>query len=263
MTSSIPTIILCGGLGTRLREETEYRPKAMVDIGGRPILWHVMKLYAAHGHTDFILCLGYKGEQIKEYFLNYEAMHSDFTVELGRNQSVVYHHGEIESGWRITLVDTGLKAQTGARVKRAARYVSAERFMLTYTDGVANVDINTLLDFHRRSGRVGTVTGVRPSSRFGELLTDGSQVVQFSEKPQTHAGLINGGFFVLDAKQVWDYVGKNPQTIFEREPLRRLAADRQLVAFPHTGFWQPMDTAREYLLLNELWASGKAPWKTW
>jgi glucose-1-phosphate cytidylyltransferase len=187
-------------MGARMREETEYRPKPMVEIGGRPILWHIMKSYAVHGFTDFVVCLGYKGDMIKEYFLNYEAMNSDFTVELGRPESMVFHEGHGESGWRVTLVDTGMQTMTGARVKRASRYITSNPFMLTYGDGVSDVDLRRLVDFHEKSATIATVTGVHPSSRFGELLVNGDRVRQFSEKPQTHEGLINGGFFVCDRR---------------------------------------------------------------
>ncbi len=258
----IPVIILCGGMGTRLREETEYRPKPMVEVGGRPILWHIMKMYAAAGFTDFILCLGYKGTVIREYFLNYEAMYTDFTMELGKRDSIVYHDGHRESGWRVTLVDTGADAMTGARVRRASRYVKGDRFMLTYGDGVANVDVRALLDFHRAHGRVGTVTGVRPSSRFGELIAEQDRVIQFSEKPRTHEGLINGGFFVFE-RQFLEYLSDDPGCVLEREPLERLAGAGQLSVFSHAGFWQCMDTYRDLQLLNEMWNAGNAAWKVW
>jgi len=256
------TVILCGGLGTRLREETEYRPKPMVEIGGRPILWHIMKSYAAHGFTEFVVCLGYKGERIKEYFLNYEAMNNDFTIELGASR-LDLHASHGERGWRVTLADTGLHSMTGTRIKRVSRYLTGDRFMLTYGDGVANVDIRALVDFHQRAKTVGVVTGVRPSSRFGELLTDGrDHVKQFSEKPQTHSGLINGGFFVFD-RRFLEYLTDDDDCVLEREPLERLAADGQLSVYQHDGFWQCMDTYRDHQLLNQLWESGQAAWKTW
>jgi glucose-1-phosphate cytidylyltransferase len=255
------TMILCGGMGTRLREETEYRPKPMVEIGGRPILWHIMKLYASQGCTDFIVCLGYKGDRIKEYFLNYEAMNNDFTIELGKPH-VDYHAAHGEGGWRVTLVDTGVETMTGARVKRASRYLTGDRFMLTYGDGVSDVDIRGLVAFHERAGTVGAVTGVRPSSRFGELLASGDRVRQFSEKPQTHAGLINGGFFVF-TRDILTYLDDDAGCVLEREPLEQLAQDNQLAVFEHHGFWQCMDTYRDFQLLNQLWDSGKAPWKRW
>jgi glucose-1-phosphate cytidylyltransferase len=255
-------MILCGGMGTRLREETEVRPKPMVEIGGRPILWHIMKSYAVHGFTDFVICLGYKGERIKEYFLNYEAMNNDFTVELGRRESVAIHHGHQEHGWKVTLVDTGYNTATGARIKRAARYLTADRFMLTYGDGVSNVDLRRLLAFHEAQRTLATVTGVHPASRFGELLVNGARVHQFSEKPQTHEGIINGGFFVFE-RGALDYLSEDPACTLEREPLERLAADGQLSVYRHDGFWQCMDTYRDYQLLNQLWESGSAAWKLW
>ena len=257
-----PVFILCGGMGTRLREETEYRPKPMVEIGGRPILWHIMKLYAAAGFSNFVICLGYKGNIIKDYFLNYEAMHNDFTIELGRSDGIAYQGAHHEAGWRVTLVDTGIQSMTGARVKRAARHLVGDRFMLTYGDGVANVDINALLAYHQSSGAIGTVTGVRPRSRFGELISDGGRVIQFSEKPQTHEGLINGGFFVFE-RRFLDYLSEDPKCQLEEEPLERLAADKQLSVFAHTGFWQCMDTFRDYQVLNQLWDQGQAEWKVW
>ena len=255
-------MILAGGMGTRLREETEYRPKPMVEIGGRPILWHIMKGYAAHGFDDFIICLGYKGERIKEYFLNYEAMNNDFTVQLGRPNPLEYYDAHAERGWRVTLADTGVQTMTGARIKRASRYLTADRFMVTYGDGVSNVDLKALLAFHQRAGTLATVTGVHPSSRFGELLVSGSRVQQFSEKPQTHEGMINGGFFVFE-RAVLDYLTDDPGCVLEREPLERLAADGQLSVFQHQGFWQCMDTYRDYQHLNQLWESGAADWKQW
>ena len=255
-------MILCGGMGTRLREETEVRPKPMVEIGGRPILWHIMKSYAVHGFTDFVICLGYKGERIKEYFLNYEAMNNDFTVELGRRESIAFHEGHREHGWRVTLVDTGYNTATGARIKRASRYLTGDRFMLTYGDGVSNVDLGRLLAFHQSHRTLATVTGVHPASRFGELLVSGERVRQFSEKPQTHEGVVNGGFFVLE-RGALDYLTDDPGCVLEREPLERLAAGGQLSVYLHDGFWQCMDTYRDYQMLNQLWDSGSAEWKTW
>jgi glucose-1-phosphate cytidylyltransferase len=256
------TLILCGGMGTRLREETEYRPKPMVEIGGRPILWHIMKCYAAYGFTDFVICLGYKGETIKEYFLNYEAMNNDFTIELGKRNSVAFYDAHGENGWRITLVDTGIQTMTGARIKRASRYLSGDRFMVTYGDGVSDVNLRTLVAFHERANTLATVTGVHPSSRFGELLVNGDRVEQFSEKPQTHEGLVNGGFFVFE-RGALEYLSDDPECVLEREPLERLAAGGQLSVYQHRGFWQCMDTYRDYQQLNQLWDSGRAEWKQW
>jgi glucose-1-phosphate cytidylyltransferase len=250
-------------MGTRLREETEYRPKPMVEIGGRPILWHIMKLYEASGFTDFVLCLGYKGDVIKDYFLNYEAMNNDFTIRLGDRSTLKYHDSHREQDWTVTLAATGQNVMTGARVKRAARYAGTDTFMLTYGDGVADIDVSALLAFHRRCGTIGTITGVRPISRFGELRSAGDRVAEFHEKPHTtHEGLVNGGFFVFE-RAFLDYLTDDPTCVLEREPLERLAREGQLSIYRHTGFWQCMDTYRDYEYLNELWDSGTAPWKTW
>jgi len=258
----LTTMILCGGLGTRLREETEYRPKPMVEIGGRPILWHIMNLYAFHGHSEFVLCLGYKGDRIKDYFLNYEAHQSDFTIELGRSHAITYHDSHAQDGWKVTLADTGLMTQTGARVKRASRYVCGDRFLLTYGDGLANVDISALLAFHEQQGKLATVTGIVPISRFGELLTDGDRVVRFNEKPVAQTGLVSGGFFVFE-RGALDYLTDLEACVLEREPLERLAADGQLAVYRHRGFWQCMDTYRDVQQLNQLWDTGQPPWKVW
>jgi glucose-1-phosphate cytidylyltransferase len=258
----IPVMILCGGMGTRLREETEFLPKPMVEIGGRPMLWHIMKGYAAHGFTDFILCLGYKGHKIREYFLHYEAMHCDFTIELGDRDRLEFHGRHNEAGWRVTLVDTGIDAQTGSRIARALAHVKTDRFMLTYGDGVADVDVPQLVRFHQTHQKIATVTGVRPSSRFGELMAAGDAVTAFSEKPRMHEGLINGGFFVLD-RRIADYLQGDGDCVLEREPMERLAADGQLAVYRHHGFWQCMDTYRDYQQLQQLWVSGEAAWKTW
>jgi glucose-1-phosphate cytidylyltransferase len=258
----MPVMILCGGMGTRLREETEFLPKPMVEVGGRPMLWHIMKGYAAHGFNDFILCLGYKGHKIREFFLHYEAMHSDFTIELGEKDRLEFHGRHNEAGWRVTLVDTGVESQTGSRIARALPHVHTERFMLTYGDGVANVDLKALVRFHDQHGKIATVTGVRPSSRFGELMASGDQVTAFSEKPRMHEGLINGGFFVLDRK-ISGYLTADASCVLEREAMERLAAEGQLAVYRHDGFWQCMDTYRDYQQLQQLWASGGAAWKTW
>ena len=252
-------VILCGGLGTRLREETEYRPKPMVEIGGKPILWHIMKTFAHGGLTDFVVCIGYKGEVIREYFLDYEARNNDFTVTLGRTQEIEFHGRHLESDWRVTVAETGADTQTGGRVKRVQRYVGDERFMVTYGDGVADVDIGALLAFHDAHGRAATVTTVRPWSRFGILgLADDGSVAEFREKPQAD-GWVNAGFFVFEPR-VFDYLdGDAP---LEQEPLQELAKDGELMAYRHNGFWQPMDTYRESKLLNEMWEAG-APWKAW
>lgn len=258
----IPVILLCGGLGTRLREETEYRPKPMVEIGGRPIVWHIMRLYGHFGFKDFILCLGYKGIMIKEYFLNYQALMSDFNIRLGEAPTVSYLNGHETVDWSVTLVDTGLEAMTGARVKRVEKYVDADRFMLTYGDGLASIDLHALLRFHRAQGKLVTVTGVRPPSRFGEMSVRDGVVERFDEKPQISEGLVNGGFFVCE-RAFLDYLSDDDDCVLEQEPLRRVAADRQLAAYEHDGFWQCMDTYREWQLLTKMWESDKAPWKVW
>ncbi len=257
-------VILCGGQGTRIRDASELLPKPMLPIGGKPVVWHIMKMYAQHGVREFVLCLGYKGWLIKEFFLNYRAMTTDVTVTLGRHDSLEFNGRHDEEDWRVTLAETGEETMTGGRVAAIRRYVEDDDlFLLTYGDGVSDLDIDRTIAFHQEHRKIATVTAVRPPGRFGEMLIDRGEVTEFNEKPQATEGFINGGFFVLDAKRIWDYVGSDPRTAFEREPLRKLARDRQLVAFPHTGFWQPMDTAREYGLLNDLWAAGKAPWKTW
>ncbi len=253
-------VILCGGLGTRLRDETEFRPKPMVEVAGRPLLWHIMKIYARWGHDDFVLALGYKGEVIKQYFLDYDAWTRDVTVRLGGEPRVTFH-GPAAERWTVTLAETGAAAMTGARVKRVQRYVSNDTFMLTYGDGVADVDLDRLLAFHRRHGRLATVTGVRPPSRFGELVTDGARVVEFSEKPSISHGYINGGFFVFNPG-VFDYLSDDDGCVLEREPLERLAKDHQLEMFLHDGYWQCMDTPRDLQHLHEAWQRG-APWKVW
>ncbi|HZZ83562.1 MAG TPA: glucose-1-phosphate cytidylyltransferase [Anaeromyxobacteraceae bacterium] len=256
------TVILCGGQGTRIRDASEVLPKPMLPIGGKPIVWHIMKSYAAHGVSDFVLCLGYKGWLIKEFFLHYRSMTSDLTVRLG--EGACEFHGRHSEDWNVTLAETGEDAMTGGRVAAVRRYVEGdEPFLLTYGDGVSDVDVRRLVEFHRSHGRIATVTAVRPPGRFGEMRLDGTRVLEFNEKPQTTEGFINGGFFVIDGRRFWDYLGNDPRTILERDPMLKLARDGELVAFPHEGFWQPMDTAREYALLNELWASGRAPWKVW
>lgn len=252
-------IILAGGRGTRIAEESASRPKPMVEIGGRPLLWHILNIYAGHGHTDFLVACGYKSEIIKEYFHNFIVHNSDYVIDFrtGKLEYVNPHGLE----WRVAVVDTGLDTMTGGRIRRLAPLVRGQTFMATYGDGVGNVDITALVAFHRAHGKLATVTAVRPPSRFGGLVLDGGAVREFSEKPQTGEGWINGGFFVFE-RGVFDYL-TDDTTILEREPLERLAADGQLMAFQHTGFWQPMDTLREKQLLESLWSSGNAPWKTW
>ena len=255
-------IILCGGQGTRLREETEYRPKPLVDVGGRPILWHIMKLYAHYGYRDFVLCLGYRGNMIKEYFLNYEAMNSDFTINLGKNNHLAYHDAHMEQDYHVTLSDTGLDTMTGARVKRVQRYVDDDIFMVTYGDGLSDINIPALLDYHHSHGRLATVTSVQPYSRFGVLnLDDAGHVTSFTEKPKM-TSWASAGYFVFN-RRVFDYLSIDPACVLEREPLEQLARDGQLMTYRHDGFFFAMDTYREYLHLNELWANGNAPWKIW
>jgi glucose-1-phosphate cytidylyltransferase len=234
----------------------------MVEVGGRPILWHIMKLYAHYGFKDFILCLGYRGAQIKEYFLNYQAMNNDFTISLSKNNRIDFHNNHLEHDWKITLVDTGLAFQTGARIKVIERFVDQDNFMVTYGDGVADINIRDLIKFHLSQGKIGTVTGVRPSSRFGELIVEGNNVNRFSEKPRTGQGFINGGFFVFN-KKFFKYLSDKEGCSLEKEPLEKLAGDRQLSVYIHNGFWQCMDTQRELDLLTGLWDKDKAPWKVW
>lgn len=252
-------VILAGGLGTRLAEESSLKPKPMVEIGGKPILWHVMKIYSHYGIHDFIICLGYKSYIIKEYFANYFLHMSDVTFDMKFNQMQI--HDNKAEPWRVTLVDTGENTMTGGRLGRVKEYLRDEDFCLTYGDGVATVDVSKLIEFHREQGLLATVTAVQPSGRFGAMDIGGNQVLQFQEKPKGDGSWINGGFFVLSPK-VFDYIDGD-ESIWEREPLERLAADSQLAAYKHDGFWQPMDTLRDKNQLEELWASGQAPWKVW
>ncbi len=252
-------VILAGGLGTRLAEETTIRPKPMVEIGGKPILWHIMNIYAAHDVTEFIVALGYKGEVIKDYFLNFYALNNDLTVQLSDGSMEV--HEVCQQKWTVHLVNTGAETQTGGRLKRLKSWVSEGTFLATYGDGLADIDIGRLLAFHRSHGKLATVTAARPPARFGGLCFDGDRVVEFTEKPQAGEGWINGGFFVLEPGAL-DYVADD-MTIWERDPLEKLATDGELVAYQHDGFWQPMDTVRERQLLERLWESGAAPWKVW
>lgn len=254
-------VILSGGLGTRLREETEFRPKPMVEVGGRPILWHIMKMYAHHGFREFVICLGYRGNIIKEYFLNYEAMNNDFTICLGEKSEIHYNGAHTEQNFRVTLADTGLDTQTGGRIRQVERYLDEDNFMVTYGDGLSDVDIPGLVNFHNQHGRLATVTTVRPISRFGSIdMNDDAMVQRFAEKPRSE-GWISAGFFVFQ-RRVLDYLSGD-DCILEREPLERLAREGQLKAFRHDGFYYAMDTFREYQQLNALWNVGKAPWKIW
>jgi len=258
-------LILCGGQGMRLREHTELRPKPLVEIGGRPILWHIMKLYAHHGIDEFVLCLGYKGDLIKDYFLNYEARSRDFTVSLGDQGALEFHGGDAErEGWRVTLADTGELAQTGARIKRAARYLGDDpgTFAVTYGDGVSDVDLSCALKLHRERGALATMTGVRPSSRYGEVRTDGDQVTVFSEKPQVSEGLINGGFFFFEPGFL-EYLSEDDDCVLEHAPLECCAGAGELFVYEHPGYWQCMDTYRDWHQLDNRCRSGDAPWQVW
>jgi glucose-1-phosphate cytidylyltransferase len=254
-------VILCGGQGTRLREETEFRPKPLVEVGQRPILWHIMKMYAHFGFPHFVLCLGYRGNMIKEYFLNYEAMSNDFTISLGSQHGLTYHGNHREQDFQVTLVDTGLQSLTGGRVKRVQQYIDQDTFMVAYGDCVADVDLRSLAQYHREHGKLATVTVVRPASRFGILdLDDNRRVARFAEKPLMDCWA-SAGFFVF-SRGVLDYLDGD-SCVLEREPLERLTAEGELMAFCHDGFFFAMDTYREYLALNELWDTGKAPWAVW
>ena len=253
-------VILAGGFGTRLSEETHLRPKPMIEIGGKPILWHIMNIYATCGINEFIIALGYKGELIKEYFLNFYAINNDITIDLSTGKTTI-HDGK-QPNWKIHLVDTGLHTQTGGRLKRLKNWVGVdETFMFTYGDGVADIDIEALIKFHKSHGKLATVTTVHAPARFGRIAFDGNQVNQFYEKPQAAEGWINGGYFVLNSKVI-DYVDGD-ETIWERIPIERLAQDGQLMGFRHNGFWSCMDTLKEKNILEDLWNSGKAPWKVW
>jgi len=253
-------VILAGGLGTRISEETYLKPKPMIEIGGKPILWHILKMYSSHGVNEFIICCGYKGYVIKEYFANYFLHMSDVTFDMQSN-SMAVHHKKAEP-WRVTLVDTGEETMTGGRLKRVGDYLKDEDlFCFTYGDGVSDVDISKSIDFHKQHGKLATVTAVQPPGRYGALSMEGAKVSGFTEKPRGDGGLINGGFFVLSPKCI-EFIAYD-QTSWESEPLTRLASENQLMAFTHNGFWQPMDTLREKNLLEDLWSSGKAPWRTW
>jgi len=253
-------VILCGGMGTRLREETEIKPKPMVEIGGMPIIWHIMKTYSKYKFNDFILCLGYKGEMIKEYFYHYDIFSNDFTIEIGLKKINIYPRHSKEN-WKITMVDTGSNTMTGSRIKRIEKYIKEDIFMVTYGDGVTDLNINNLLKYHIKHGKIGTVTGVSPPSRYGELIIDKDQVLSFKEKPRSNESSINGGYFIFNRK-FFKYLDDDPNCILEREPLERLAQDGELKVYRHKGFWQCMDTYRDFKYLNELWEKGNSPWKT-
>ncbi|HVS01460.1 MAG TPA: glucose-1-phosphate cytidylyltransferase [Thermoanaerobaculia bacterium] len=257
----MPVVILCGGQGTRLREETEYRPKPMVEIGGNPILWHIMKIYGHHGLRRFVLCLGYKGAMIKQYFLRYHEFMRDFTICMKSGQPV-FHNDAGHEDWEVTCAETGLETYTGTRLHRVRGYVDSDTFMLTYGDGVGDVDLDALLAFHQRQGRIATVTGVRPTSRYGEIEVRDGVAVEFNEKPTVKEGVVSGGFFVFQ-RQIFDYLSGDPKEYFEEEPLRRLAREGELAVYLHEGSWFSMDTYRDYLHLNEMWRRGEAPWRVW
>jgi glucose-1-phosphate cytidylyltransferase len=258
MSENIKVVIFAGGLGTRLSEETELKPKPMVEIGGKPILWHIMKSYSAYGFNDFVICLGYKGYLIKEYFTNYFLHQSDVTIDLSKNKIEV--HNNHSEPWKVTLVDTGLYSMTGARLKKIRNYVGDKTFMLTYGDGVSDIDIKKLLEFHRKHGKLATLSAVQPEGKFGALAVDDNNVVQeFQEKPKGDNTWINGGFFVLEPK-IFDYIEDGDQVSWEQEPLRQLSSDRQLMTYKHDGFWKCMDTLNDKRKLNEMWDLGKAPW---
>lgn len=258
MSVNIPVVILAGGLGTRIREETEFKPKPMVEIGGRPVLWHIMKHLSHYGINRFVICVGYKGDVIRDYFLNYRSRNNDFTINLGKTQDLIFHSEHLESDWHVTVAETGAFTNTGGRVHKIQPYVKGEDFLCTYGDGLADVNIDDLHNFHKKQSKVGTITAVRPVSRFGILEIDETGVVSsFKEKPQTE-GWINGGFFIFKP-EIFRHLSKD--IVLEKEPLQNLANLKQLAAFKHEGFWQPMDTFRESKMLNEMWDSNEAPWK--
>jgi glucose-1-phosphate cytidylyltransferase len=252
-------VILCGGMGTRLREETENKPKPMVEIGEHPILWHIMKTYSKYGFTDFVLCLGYKGNVIKDYFYNYKIRNNDFSINLSSGD-ITLHNSAEENNWNVTLANTGFSSMTGSRIKQIEKYIDDDTFMVTYGDGVTDMDISKLLDYHRKHGKIGTVTGVNPPSRYGELILEGDCVVCFEEKPTTKAAPISGGYFVFN-REIFDYLEDDESCVLEKGPLEKLAKDNQLQVYHHKGFWQCMDTHRDYMYLNGLWKSNMAPWR--
>jgi len=256
--------ILCGGYGTRIRDVTDSIPKPMIPIGNVPILWHIMKYYSMWGHDRFVLCLGYKGDVIRDFFMNYRSNTTDFTVDLSGKIPVKYHCNTIQDAWNVTLAETGQDTMTGARIKRVEQYLADEdNFLLTYGDGVGNIDISKLIEFHKSHRKILTVSGVRPPGRFGELQCDNTgQVTEFNEKPQTTVGRISGGYFVC-RREIFDYIDANRNTVFEQEPLRNLVSAGEMMVYKHDGFWQPMDTSREYQFLNTLYEQKKAPWVIW
>jgi glucose-1-phosphate cytidylyltransferase len=255
-------VILCGGIGTRLKEETEFRPKPMVTIGGRPILWHIMKIYAHYGYGEFVLCLGYKGEMIKEYFYNYEILANDFQITLGQKNAIEIFHNHDEKNWKITMANTGDEALKGARLKKVEKYIHGDTFMLTYGDGLSDVSIADLLEFHKSHGKLATVTGINPTARFGELKLEGNLVRAFREKPESFTKFVNGGFFVFE-RRILDYLSADDKCDLEIGPLEQIANEGQLMVYKHNGFWACMDTLRDMEYLNRLWVENKAPWKIW
>jgi glucose-1-phosphate cytidylyltransferase len=255
-------VILCGGLGTRLREETEFRPKPMVDIGGRPILWHIMKTFGHYGFNDFVLALGYKGEMIKDYFYHYELSNTAVSIKLGHPRQLRIHEPHNESGWQVTMVDTGKNALKGARLKRVEKYIKGDEFMVTYGDTIADINLRSLLAFHRSHGKLATVTGISPVSRFGELKTKGKKVESFIEKPEKSDGLINGGFLVFNRK-IFNYLTEDNSCDFEKGALEEIARQGQMMVYRHDGFWACMDTMRDTEYLNELWDNNQQKWKVW
>jgi glucose-1-phosphate cytidylyltransferase len=264
MAETIPTIVLCGGRGSRISEYNPALPKPMLPIGNRPILWHIMKIYATYGHSEFIMALGWLGDEIRRYFLQFEALTRDFTIQFGNTGGIEYLNDQSHEGWRVSCVDTGIDSQTGTRVRLAASRAGSGPVMVTYGDCVGTIDINALLAFHRNQGRLATITVVQPPSRFGELVVDNQGLArQFIEKPQTSTGAINGGFMVFEREAIERYIPVDADCMLEREPLSGLASDGQLAAFEHHGFWQCVDTPRERELLNDLWTNGQAPWKAW
>lgn len=260
---SLPVVILCGGQGTRLREHTENIPKPMVEIGNHPILWHILKIYGSHGLRRFVLCLGYKGWVIKQYFLRLHEMQRDFTVSMREDPPQVRFLNDVgREDWEVTCAETGADSGTGGRLKLVERYVHSRTFLFTYGDAVGDVDIAQLLAFHRAQGRIATVTGVHPTSRYGEMKVDSGRVTEFNEKPTVADGIVSGGFFVFE-REVFDYLGDDPGVFLELEPLQKLARDGQLSVYVHEGFWHPMDTYRDWQHLNGIWRAGNAPWKSW
>ncbi len=258
MSNSIPAVILAGGLGTRIREETEFKPKPMVEIGGRPVLWHIMKHLSSYGINRFIICVGYKGDVVRDYFLNYRARNNDFTVQLGSHNDLTFHTNHQESDWTVTIAETGALTNTGGRVLEVQQYLKGEEFLCTYGDGLSDIDIKALREFQSKNNKIATVTAVRQISRFGIMALDAlGNVTSFREKPHSE-DWINGGFFIFKP-QIFDYL--SPEIVLENEPLQKLTSENQLAAFKHEGFWQPMDTFRESKLLNDLWNSGRAPWR--